>query len=290
MFNAKARIGFILALGVILPSATLANVAPVVDLTQLGYPPDTSGDVNESPDQNNNGKSPIPPVDASTLPLPDRINRVEQQVNNLVQMNMPQQIAELQQQVQQLNGQLQELAHNQDIASRQQQHVEALPATPPPAQTPPNQAILNAANAPPNDATPPSAPPPTDSVAYEKAFSLLSEKQYDQAAVAFKDYLLKHPNGQFVANAHYWLGDIYFQLKNYTQAEMELNLVITQYAASGKVADAQFKLANLHAIQGKTEQARQELKNIMLRFPGTSAAQLASIQLQQLNAAPAPGH
>ena len=155
---------------------------------------------------------------------------------------------------------------------------------PPFSQSPPNPAILNAAKAPPSDAKPSGTPPQTDAAAYEQAFSLLSNKQYDQSAVAFKDYLQRHPDGQFVANAHYWLGDIYFQQKNLTQAEQELNLVITQYSTSGKAADARLKLAILHAQQGNTDQARQELKTIMNRYPGSSAAQLASIQLQQLNA------
>ena len=42
------------------------------------------------------------------MPLPERVSRLEEQVNNLVQMNLPQQIAELQQQVEKLNGQLQD--------------------------------------------------------------------------------------------------------------------------------------------------------------------------------------
>lgn len=267
----------------LLSSSALADTsaAPVVDLSQGGYAPEEPASVSAP---SNNSVAQLPPVDASSLPLPERVNRLEQQVNNLIQMNMPQQIAELQQQVQQLTGQLQELHHQQSVATPAQQRVEALPAVPPMSATPPNPAILTAANPPPSDATPSVAPPQTDSTAYEQAFSLLANKQYDQSAAAFKDYLRRHPDGQYVANAHYWLGDIYFQQKNLTQAELELNLVVVQYASSGKAPDAQLKLAILHAQQGKTAQARQELKNIMSRYPGSSAAQLASIQLQQLNA------
>ena len=263
-------------------SVLAADPAPVYDLSQGGYATEPS---NDSTDNNNSGVPRLPTVDASELPLPDRVTRVEQQVNNLIQMNMPQQIAELQQQVQQLTGQLQELSHQQDMTSQQQQRVEALPATPPPDQQPPNPAILNAAKPPTSEAKPTNVPPQTDATAYQQAFDLMANKQYDQAAAAFKEYLRRHPDGQFVANAHYWLGDIYFQQKNLTQSEAELNLVITQYTASGKAPDASLKLALLHAQQGKTEQAKQELKNIMSRYPGTSAAQLANIQLQQLNSA-----
>lgn len=278
MFKSKPGLfGLGIAFSAIISAGSaIAGPAPVYDLSQGGFAPEQTSNDNSVPQ--------LPPVDASSLSVPERVARVEQQVNNLVQMNLPQQIAELQQQVQQLSGQLQDLSHQLDVASQQQQRVEALPAVPPASQTPPNPAILNAANAPPSDAKPAAAPAAqTDATAYQQAFSLLANKQYDESAAAFKSYLLKHPDGQFVANAHYWLGDIYFQQKNLTQSELELNLVISQYSTSGKAPDAHLKLALLHAQQGKTDQARQELKAIMLRYPGTAAAQLASIQLQQLN-------
>ncbi len=289
--NKISSYGIGIAFCVLACTAWAGKPAPVYDLSQGGYsaPEETPSatppqDNSEAP---NNEAPSLPAVDTSGLPLSDRVNRVEQQVNNLVQMNLPQQIAELQQQVQQLSGQIQDLSHQLDTASQQQQRVEALPAVPPASETPPNPAILKAAKAPadqPSAVEPPLHPSQTDTAAYQQAFSLLANKQYDESAAAFKHYLRKYPDGQFVANAHYWLGDIYFQQKNLTQAELELNLVISQYSASGKAGDAQLKLALLHAQQGKTSQARQELKGVMLKYPGTAAAQLASIQLQQLNA------
>jgi tol-pal system protein YbgF len=270
--NKTLSFGVGLALALTYGSALAEYIPPVVDLSQGGY----AQDQNSTP-------TAIPTVDASNLPMPDRLNRLEQQVNNIIQMNLPQQVSELQQQVQQLSGQVQDLAHQLDQASRQQQHVEALPAVPPISETPPNPAIVTAAKAPPSDAPPHIPPGQTDASAYERAFGMLSNKQYDQAAVAFKDYLINHPDGQFVANAHYWLGDIYFQQKNLKQAELELNLVITQYASSGKAPDAKLKLALIHAQQGDADLARQELQNIQSQYPGSSAAQLANIQLQQLN-------
>ncbi len=279
MLKNKSRsycLGIVLSLMTGIGSVYAADPAPVYDLSQGGYAPDQNSNDNQAPS--------LPTVNTSSLSVPERVNRVEEQVNNLVQMNLPQQMADLQQQVQQLRGRLDELSHQMDVASRQQQHVEALPETPPPSQTPPNPEILNAAKAPPSDAKPVLAPgAQTDATAYQEAFSLLADKHYDESAAAFRKYLHTHPDGQFVANAHYWLGDIYLQQKNLTQAELELNLVIAQYSASGKAADAHFKLALLHAEQGKTGQARQELRMIMLRYPGTAAAQLANIQLQQLN-------
>lgn len=281
MFKNSKAICLSVAISGLCLTAFADNGAAVVDLSEGG---------GYSSTENNTGPGAIPPMETSSLPLPERVSRLEEQVNNLVQMNLPQQVAELQQQVEKLNGQLQEQTHQLDIMSRQQQHVEALPPQPQSPPPPPLAAApVNPENpavpvAPPNTMAPPTAiPPQTDAAAYQAAFNLLATKQWDAAAKAFRDYLRDHPDGQFAPNAHYWLGEIYFQQKNLTQAELELNYVVTQYPASSKVSDAQLKLAILHAQQGKTDQARQELKMIMLRYPGSPAAQLAAGQLQQLN-------
>lgn len=222
-------------------------------------------------------------IDTSQLSMGQRISRLEQQVNGIAQMNLPQQIADLQQQVQKLNGQLEELTHQLDVQSRTQQHVEALPPAPPPQPTyatPPSSGQIVPTVTPNNNSVP---NPPTDTAAYQAALNLLTSKQYAQAMAGFLNYIREHPNGQFVSNAHYWLGEIYFQQRNLRQAELEFNLVINQFASSNKVPDAKLRLAVLHAQQGKTAQAIQELKNVMQSYPGSPAAQLAEIQLQQLN-------
>ncbi len=255
-----------------------ANEVPVVNLTSS----EASGaQINSNIGDNNSPISNL--IDTSQLSMAQRVTRLEQQLNGIAQMNLPQQIAELQQQIQQLNGQLEELSHQLDVQSRTQQHVEALPPAPPPTPayaTPPSSGQI-VPTVTPNNALPAAAK--TDAAAYQAALNLLTNKQYADALTAFQAYLRTHPDGQFVANAHYWLGEIYFQQRNLRQSELEFNLVIQQYSTSNKVADAELRLAVLHAQQGKTEQAKQELKTVTLRYPGTPAAQLATIQLQQLN-------
>ena len=83
-----------------------------------------------------------------------------------------------------------------------------------------------------------------------------------------------------MANAHYWLGEINFLQKNYDAAEEEFKTVTAKYPKSKRVSDAMFKLALVHQNQGRDAQAKQELKQVMKRYPGTSAAQLAKLQLE----------
>src|ERR1700722_19973350 len=113
MSNVKIEF-FIVGIGIsLLPFMATADPAPVVDLSQGGYSsaPTTPNTGDQANPTTGNTVPPLPLVDATNMTVPERMSRVEQQVDNLIQMNMPQQIAELQQQVQQLTGQIQELSH-----------------------------------------------------------------------------------------------------------------------------------------------------------------------------------
>lgn len=114
---------------------------------------------------------------------------------------------------------------------------------------------------------------------YQTAIDLLPDKKYEASESKLRGYLKSYPKGAYVANAHYWLGEINFLQKNFDAAEEEFRVVVDKHAKSKRVSDAMFKLALVHQNQGRDAQSKQELKQIMKRFPGTSAAQLAKQQL-----------
>ena len=115
---------------------------------------------------------------------------------------------------------------------------------------------------------------------YQTAIDLLPDKKYEASGNKLRDYLRLYPKGIYVANAHYWLGEINFMQKNYDAAEEEFKTVTDKYSKSKRASDAMFKLALVHQNQGRDAQAKQELKQVMKRYPGTSAAQLAKLQLE----------
>jgi tol-pal system protein YbgF len=122
-----------------------------------------------------------------------------------------------------------------------------------------------------------------DSSAYQAAFNLLESKDYAKAEKSFLAYVNDFPNGQYVANAHYWLGEIYFSQKNNEKAIVEFNTVIDKFSQSPKVSDAKLKIAIIHQQTGNTAQARTEFLQIKQQHPGSTAAQLANIRLQEIN-------
>ncbi len=146
----------------------------------------------------------------------------------------------------------------------------------------------NVANAfsgqPPESKSNPEPKPGSDSAflkeqqAYQTAIDLLPEKKHESEN-KLREYIKQYPKGTYVANAHYWLGDINFIQKNFDAAEEEFKVVIDKHAKSKRVADAMLKLALVHQNQGREAQAKEELQKVIKRYPGTSAAQLAKQQL-----------
>lgn len=253
------------------------------------------------------------PDNMANMPLEQRVMILSKQLRNLIAMNLPQQISDLQNQIQQLRGQLQVQSHDLQLLNNQQrsfyqdvdQRIQQLkilvnsngsdgsssttntaPATPAPATTK-TTSMLSKPLA--ND-TASADFNLKDAKTYQTAFSHILKKQFAKAQSGFDQYLRVYPNGRYAANAHYWLGEIYLRQGDSKKAQAEFNTVIKDYASSNKVADSRLKIAMIHMSQGQAKRAQQEYKAIKQQYPGTTAAQLASIQLQQIAASQANNH
>ncbi len=285
-----------------------ANDAPVVDVTQQAQtqaaePDDGGGDSTQTPlvtsvspsnapdeqvpeNNNNSAVTQIPPISTSNMSTSKRVSRLEQQVQNLIRMNLPQQVSQLQQKVDKLQGELQVQNHTIDSLNKQL------------AQNAPGK-NADSKKAPYSDVAPSTTtgdvstkvPPPAvknvtdEATSYRNAFDLLIKKQYAPAGDAFSSYLKQYPKGQFLVNAHYWLGEIYLLQKKSPEALVQFQSVANDFPNSSKVSDAKLKIAQILAQTGKVPEARQQLTTIIKKYPGSTAAQLAKIQLQQLSPA-----
>ena len=94
--------------------------------------------------------------------------------------------------------------------------------------------------------------------------------------------LKKYPSGQFAANAHYWLGELYGLMGKNDQAVTEFGAVVQNYPDSPRVSDAQLKVGLIYAAQFKWSDAKSSFKKVINRYPGTASARLAAEQLKQI--------
>ena len=118
---------------------------------------------------------------------------------------------------------------------------------------------------------------------YQNAYDLLILGRNGDAITEFQSFLNRYPNGTFSDNAHYWLGEANYVERNFSDAIDRFNVVIFQFPASRKVADARLRKGfALFELQRYAE-ARQELVQVEREYRGRSIAALARRRIEQMN-------
>lgn len=240
--------------------------------------------------------------------LEARIGRLERQLDNQVLVDMMTRLERLQQEVQQLRGQLEvqghaldELKQRQrdlylDIDRRLSRPVREGGGEPPAVPDTSNTTTVPPAVAPvgePAGSTPlPVAPvvaasPATDGgekerERYQAAFDLLRELRYEQAVVAFRSFITDYPDGRYSHVAQYWIGEAHYAQRNFTQAIAAYGELLQRYPRSPKLAEALLKIGYSHHELGAKAEAEKALNEVVQRYPGTTEASQATTFLQKM--------
>jgi tol-pal system protein YbgF len=123
-----------------------------------------------------------------------------------------------------------------------------------------------------------------DKGAYQAAFNLLKDGQYDRAIVAFQKFLVAYPDSSLADNAQYWLGEAYYVNKSYPEAEAAFQRVVDKYPQSRKLGDALLKIGFCRYELKQWQSAREVLGQVVARFTDTPAARLAQQRLDKMSA------
>jgi tol-pal system protein YbgF len=108
------------------------------------------------------------------------------------------------------------------------------------------------------------------------------EQNYPQAAEELRGFLARYPDGQYAANAQYWLGEAYYAARNRDAALSEFNKVLSDHPKSSKVPDAMLKIGYLYLEQQQNAQARQLLERLVRDYPDATASRLAAKKLESI--------
>lgn len=223
------------------------------------------------------------------------------------------QVEDLQQEIQELRGQLDVQAHELSVLKNQQlqfykdldgrlQNQVAHQTQPSTSTAQANLATAAVAPAPqqqyvaaetvPTQAEPISASveppvpsghahnPADEQIAYLAAYSLVQNKKYAEAITAMETFVKTYPRGGYVSNAEYWLGELYLVQHRYPEALMHFTNVVKQYPSSQKVPASTLKMGyaflGMHDIQNATKQFQE----VMQRYPDTQVAKIAKTKLE----------
>lgn len=131
-----------------------------------------------------------------------------------------------------------------------------------------------------------SAVPPAaaggEQASYDAAFNALKGGDYQKAIAGFKGFVSSYPQSTLASNAQYWLGEAYYVNREYPSAITAFQKVTTDWPDSRKAPDALVKIGFTQSALGKNGDAKITLEDVVKRYPGTEAAQLATERLKRL--------
>ncbi|KTD44837.1 tol-pal system protein YbgF [Legionella quateirensis] len=126
--------------------------------------------------------------------------------------------------------------------------------------------------------------PADEQISYLAAYELVKNKRYDDAIGAMQTFAQKYPNGGYTANAEYWLGELYLVKRDYPKAIEHFETVLQKFPSSSKSAASMLKAGYAFAAKGDNQEAKRRFQEVVKTYPGTSTAQLAQSKLDAINA------
>ena len=263
-------------------------------------------------------------VDSTAKPsIEERIEHVERLLENKVTIETLNEVESLKSDVQTLHGKLDEQQHAMELLTKRQeklfldleQRLNQLPKTSSsqtgqynyqskyPAATVgsnnasngdvvklPEKTVISTVVAPivKPGVTGPSSP--SEQELYNEAYKLVDAKRYKDALVALQDFLWKFPDGQYAANANYWLGEIYLSewhndkgnKVNLEKAVGCFKAVTIKHAKHHKAADSLLKLGIIESEQENWQAAKEYFAELKQKYPGSSRTHMADARLKSI--------
>ncbi len=160
-------------------------------------------------------------------------------------------------------------------------------ASPPGTATPPPPvATKTAANAPAAPAaTVANVDGGTETRSYETAQSQRRIGNYQGAIVSFQNFVKQYPKSTLAPRAQYWIGDSYFNLRDFKLAIASQQALISSYPDSPSVPEAMLNIASSQIEMGDSTVGRKALEDLVTKFPISDAADKAKRRLAALKSA-----
>jgi len=132
------------------------------------------------------------------------------------------------------------------------------------------------------DAADPAPDPVQERAAYDSAFDTLKSRRYAEAGRMFRDFLQTFPDGAYAANARYWLGESYYVVEDYANAQAQFEALIAHWPEHDKTPGALLKIGLSQHGRKQYDEAEATLQEVRQRYPGTDAASIAAERLRAI--------
>jgi len=131
-------------------------------------------------------------------------------------------------------------------------------------------------------ATPAPVSGASEQAIYDAGMAALRSGNYDKAVSTFREVVTNYPTGDLAPNAQFWMGESYYTKGDLESAVTAYRKVLADWPAARKAPDAMVKLGFSLSDLKRTGEARSTLEEVVRKYPGTPAAQLAADRLKRL--------
>jgi tol-pal system protein YbgF len=230
--------------------------------------------------------------------ISSRIGKIEDSVGkNQAALDLFREIENLRSELGKMRGQIEVLNNGIDTAQKRQQdfyvdldtRLRRLESAPAPAigAVAPDSVATVPSSAPGVKPGAVSAPPPgaaggAEMRAYEAAQNLRRIGNYQGAILAFQSFIKQYPKSPLASSAQYWIGDSFFNMRDFRTAITSQRLLLASYPESAKVPDALLNIASAQLEMGETAAARKTMDEILSKHPASEAADKAKRRLANL--------
>jgi tol-pal system protein YbgF len=123
-----------------------------------------------------------------------------------------------------------------------------------------------------------------DEKTYLSAKAKVDSKEYNAAIAEFTLYLEFFPDGKYVAQAHYWMGELYMALEfpEYENALSHFEIVVNDFPTHSKMPGSLYKIGLIHLEKTENAKAKLTFQKLVKDFPSSATTSLAKKQLENL--------
>jgi tol-pal system protein YbgF len=122
----------------------------------------------------------------------------------------------------------------------------------------------------------------TPTAAFNLAYNDFLNGKYELAAAGFQRFVKDFSGTSLSPNAHYWMGESYYNLKDYGRAIQTFEFLVTEYPGNEKTPAALYKIGLATAETGDLAKSRKNLKRVLEEFPASDESRLAKNKLAEI--------
>lgn len=124
---------------------------------------------------------------------------------------------------------------------------------------------------------------------YEKGFRHYARKNYSQAILVYRDFLVRYPEDIYADNAQFWIAESYFRQGKFADAEKAYRSVLRNYEHRSslegfKTPEAIYRIGLTFLKRKDKNRARYYFASVAEKFPKSSAGRRAEKELASMQA------